>query len=74
MRRARRKADGSIEAVTMLMNASHEALAFTFPPPLLDRRMVIDSAQPRAPEREVGDTITVEAGAAMIVVGTDPGE
>ncbi len=74
MRRARRKPDGSIEAVTMLMNGSHEALVFTFPPPLLDRRLVIDSAEPQAPEREVGDTITVEAGAVMIVVGTDPGE
>ncbi len=74
MRRARRKPDGSIEAVTMLMNASHEPLVFTFPPPLLDRRLVIDSAEPQAPERDVGDTITVEAGGAMIVVGTDPGE
>lgn len=71
MRRARRLPDGEIEAVTMLMNASSTPLTFRLPPPAqLLRKLVIDSANPRAPESEVSDTIEVEDRAVKVVVGT----
>ena len=71
MRRARRLQDGSIEAVTLLMNGSGETLDFRLPPPAeLLRILVIDSANPQAAESEVGDTIEVEDRAVKVVVGT----
>ena len=72
VRRTRRKKNGDLEAVTMLMNGSHEPLVFHLPPPLLSRFLVIDSADPQAPERAVGETIEVLDRAAMLIVGTDP--
>ncbi|AJP71166.1 glycogen debranching protein GlgX [Sphingomonas hengshuiensis] len=71
MRRVRRCEDGRIEAVTMMMNASHEPLVFRFPPPGFARRLVIDSADPQAPERDVGDEIEVKDRAVVLVVGTE---
>ncbi|MGN6377238.1 MAG: glycogen debranching protein GlgX [Sphingomonas sp.] len=72
MRRVRRRSDDSLQAVTMLMNGSAEPLTFKFPAPLLDRHLVIDSADPQAPERAVGDEIEVKDRGVMIIVGTDP--
>ncbi|QIG81754.1 glycogen debranching protein GlgX [Stakelama tenebrarum] len=72
MRRVRRRSNGLLQAVTMLMNASHVPLVFRFPPPLLDRKLVIDSADPQAPERQVGDEVEVQDRAVMLIVGTDP--
>lgn len=72
MRRVRRREDGALEAVTMMMNAAEEPLTFTFPPPLLDRLLVVDSADPQCEEREVGESIEVQAHSVVLVVGTDP--
>lgn len=69
MRRARRKKDGSIEVVSMLMNGSEADLTFKLPPPALERKMVIDSADPMAAEREVHEAVEVKAHAAMLIVG-----
>lgn len=71
MRRARRLDDGSVEAVTMLMNGSAEPLTFRLPPPdELQRRLVIDSAAPHAPERDVEGAVEVQDRAIMVLVGT----
>ena len=70
MRRVRRCEDGTIEEVTMLMNAAPVPLTFTLPAPALDRLLVIDSAEPLAIERQVGDTVEVKDRAAMLIVGT----
>ena len=70
MRRVRRRRDGVLQAVSMLLNGSPDALTFTLPQPSLERRLVIDSADPCAPEREVGHTIEVQAHAVVLVVGT----
>ncbi|USI71677.1 glycogen debranching protein GlgX [Sphingomonas morindae] len=70
MRRVRRRPDGMVEAVTMLMNGGPEPIEFTFPQPELERYLVIDSADPRCPEREVGPSITVQDRAVVVVVGT----
>src|SRR5690606_13566248 len=53
MRRARRKKDGQLEVVSLVMNGSEVKLTFKLPPPYLERRVLIDSADPLAPEREV---------------------
>jgi glycogen operon protein len=72
MRRVHRREDGEIEAVTMLMNASSEPMTFRFPPPQLERLLVLDSADPKAPERQVEGEVEVQAHAVVLVVGTMP--
>jgi len=74
LRRTRRKDDGRFEAVTLLMNGSADTLSFQLPPPAeWDRKLLIDSADPEAPEREVGDTIEVQDRAVVLVMGSGPG-
>lgn len=70
MRRVRRKEDGALETVTMLMNGSAKPMMFKLPPPQIARVLVIDSAEPLAPERMIGHEIMVQDRAVMIVVGT----
>jgi glycogen operon protein len=71
MRRARRTSKGEVEVVTMLLNASGDPLVFRLPPPAdLNRRLVIDSANPTSEEYEVHEEIKVLDKAAMVVVGT----
>jgi glycogen operon protein len=70
MRRVRIDEDGKLEAVTMLMNAADVPLEFRLPPPDLARRLVIDSAEPEAEEREIGETVMVQDRAMMLIVGT----
>jgi isoamylase len=71
MRRVRRLPDGRLEALAMLLNAGPEPLTFKLPTPGLTRKLVIDSADPQAEEREVGDTIDVKDRAVVLVVGTE---
>ena len=71
MRRCRRKPDGSLETVTLLMNGSGDTLTFKLPPPDLHRTLIIDSADPEAAESDVGAEIEVRDRAALLVVGTD---
>ena len=74
MRRVRRREDGLLEAVTLLMNASSEPLDFRFPPPPgLERRLIVDSASPGSPEREVKDQVLVRDRSVMLVAGTGSG-
>ena len=72
MRRASRMEDGSIEVMTLLMNASENPLAFVLPEPAtFSRRLLIDSADPTAPERDLdaGDRIEVQDRSAVLFVG-----
>ena len=71
MRRVRRLPNGQLEALAMLMNASPSPLTFTLPTPGLTRKLVIDSADPQAEEREIGDTVEVRDRAVVLVVGTE---
>ncbi len=73
MRRVRRCEDGKLQTVALLMNASPIMLIFHLPPPAHARMLVIDSADPGAPEREVGDTIEVKERSAVLIVGTHGG-
>ena len=71
MRRVRERSDGSIESVIVLMNASSNTLTFKLPSPPVHPYLVIDSADPGAPERKVGDKVPVKAHAAVVIVGND---
>ena len=71
MRRARRRKDGALEVVTMLTNAADVPLTFKLPPPPgLERRVIIDSADPHATEYEVENEVVVQDRAVMLIVGT----
>jgi len=70
MRRACRRDDGGVEVITLLLNASATPIAFTLPGPhSFNRRLLIDSASPEAPERTIeGDgTIEVREHAAVLL-------
>ncbi len=72
MRRASRLEDGRTQVLTLLMNASGNALAFSFPgSPKISRRLLIDSADPTAPERELAEGAAIEVldRSAMLFVG-----
>ena len=71
MRRASRLADGTVEVMTLLMNASDTPLHFTLPEPAtFSRRMLVDSANPGAEERdlEAGETLEVCDRSAVLFV------
>ena len=71
MRRASRLPDGSVEVMTLLMNASSVPLDFTLPEPAtFSRRMLVDSADPEAEERELeaGETLQVCDRSAVLFV------
>jgi glycogen operon protein len=68
MRRAERREDGSLEAVSLLLNASEEALSFKLPPPQVPRRLLIDSAHPEAEARDdIQDTYVLAPRAAALL-------
>jgi glycogen operon protein len=70
MRRACRGDDGGVTVVTLLMNASPNPIAFTLPPPhSFNRRLLVDSADPDAPEREIDadGIVEVQAHAAVLL-------
>ena len=72
MRRAEACRDGSIQVLTMLMNASEYALDFTLPEPAtFSRRQLLDSADPDAAERELeaGETLKVQDRAVVLFAG-----
>ncbi|PSJ39070.1 glycogen debranching enzyme GlgX [Sphingomonas deserti] len=71
MRRARRTDDGGIETVDLLVNGSHVPLSFTLAGPALQRRLMVDSADPTGAERDLGDGEAIEVAdrGAVVVVG-----
>ena len=73
MRRSRRNDDGSIETLSLLLNASEETLTFILPPPAIARRVLIDSAQPEADEHEITDSYELAAHAAALLLWTQGG-
>ena len=72
MRRASRLEDGHVEVMTLLMNASEAAITFALPEPSkFSRRLLVDSADPTAPERDLdgGAEIEVQDRSAVLFVG-----
>lgn len=69
MQRARLLPEGGVETVSLLLNASEGAIEFHLAGPAQTRTRLIDSAAPTQAAAEIGDTLTVEAGAAVVVLG-----
>ena len=62
---------GAVTMLTALFNAGEQERAFTLPPPGWPTRIVLDSAEPDAPERPLeGPTVTV-AGRSLVVLLAD---
>jgi glycogen operon protein len=60
--------DGGACASLLLMNATHEDREFTLPQPPMPWRLLIDSAEPEAPEHSLNvGAITVQSRAAVIL-------
>jgi isoamylase len=71
MRRAAESADGSIEIVALLMNASSSRLDFHLPKPNASWRLLIDSADPTQKERTLhGQVYHVAERSAVLLAAT----
>jgi glycogen operon protein len=67
VRRAGRNGDGKVSILTAFFNATAEEHNFRLPPPGLPARLLLDSAQPDAPERDLdGEEIVVGARSVVL--------
>jgi isoamylase len=67
LRRASKRDDGSVGILTCFFNPGGEDRSFKFPPPRLATRLLIDTAEPSAPERDLdNDSITVKARSVVL--------
>jgi len=72
LRSAGTEADGSVHVLQLLLNASHEDVAFNLAEPALDWSVVIDTATPdRAVEPLDGQTVTV-GGHSVVLLAARP--
>ena len=67
MRRTMPLEDGTIEGITLLLNASDGPLTFALPAPSADRELLIDSADPAREQCAVGDDYEVQAHSAVLI-------
>jgi len=68
LRRAAADADGKVPVLTCLFNPTPEDRTFKLPPPRLAARLLLDSADPAGPERDiVGDSLSVKARSVVLV-------
>ncbi|HEV7545383.1 MAG TPA: glycogen debranching protein GlgX [Reyranella sp.] len=67
VRRAGRNGDGKVSILTAFFNATAEEHNFRLPPPGLPARLLLDSAQPDAPERDL-DGKEIVVGARSVVL------
>ncbi|RDE04753.1 glycogen debranching protein GlgX [Sphingomonas aracearum] len=67
MRRARQLEDGSVEAITLLLNASGDAITFTLPAPDVPRTVLVDSARPDEEAFEIGGDYEVGPQGAVLL-------
>lgn len=71
LRRATRLPDGSMTALTLMLNPTNDDLVFTVPRPALLTRRLIDTAAPDEPEREMERSeLLVSARSAVLLLGT----
>ena len=70
LRRASHNADGSVSILSLLLNPIAEDRYFRLPPPVLPGRVLIDSALPEAPEREIFDNKVDVLGRSAVLTYT----
>ena len=68
MRRASTLDDGTVEAVSLLLNGSDDAIAFRLPPPHATRTVLIDSTKPDQDDVTFEDEYELGAHGAALVV------
>ncbi|WP_118135041.1 glycogen debranching protein GlgX [Oceanicella sp. SM1341] len=71
MRRALRTAEGEVVAITLLLNAADTEREVQLPPPGETHLLLVDSAEPEAPEREIGARYTLQPQSAAIICGSE---
>ncbi len=75
LRRAGPGLSNDIDEVLLIFNASSQNLAFTPPAPHLEWNMLLDSAEPDAPERPlVGSEIEVAAHSIVVLLAQPTGD
>lgn len=67
MRRARQLEDGRIEGMTLLLNASGDAITFTLPAPDVPRTVLVDSARPEEDAFEIGNEYELGPQSAALI-------
>ncbi|MBM7405416.1 MULTISPECIES: glycogen debranching protein GlgX [Sphingomonas] len=67
MRRARQLEDGRIEGMTLLLNASGDAITFTLPAPDVSRTVLVDSARPDEDAFEIGNEYELGPQSAALI-------
>jgi glycogen operon protein len=73
LRRAGRTQDGAVEILTAFFNASADKHSFRLPAPGLPVRLLIDSGDPDAPERDLGDEdVPVGPRSVVLTLSTLP--
>ncbi|WP_254606567.1 glycogen debranching protein GlgX [Sphingomonas bacterium] len=70
MRRALKLADGTVEVISLLLNAASDPLTFTLPAPGEHRRLLADSARPEVRDERIGDTYEMAPQGAALVLWT----
>nr|WP_317892588.1 glycogen debranching protein GlgX [uncultured Sphingomonas sp.] len=67
MRRARQLEEGRIEGMTLLLNASGDAITFTLPAPDVPRTVLVDSARPDEDAFEIGNEYELGPQSAALI-------
>ncbi len=68
LRRASADGDGKVAILTCLFNPTPEDRTFKLPPPQLATRLLLDSADPAGPERDImSDSVPVKARSVVLV-------
>lgn len=75
LRRASREKNGKITVLTLFLNPTGEDQRFRLPEPRLPERLLINTASPEAPERDIKEEeILVAAHSASLTVSTFSGD
>jgi isoamylase len=69
LRRADRSDDGDVHILSSFFNSTSEDRLFRIPPPMLPTRLLVDSAAPEVPERDLfGDQLKVAAHSVVLTL------
>jgi isoamylase len=70
LRRGQRASGGRVSALTLLLNPTGENLPFRLPAPHVPSRVLVDTVDPAAPERNLeSDHLEVAARTAVLILG-----
>ncbi len=70
MRRALKLDDGTVEVISLLLNAAPDPIVFQLPAPGRDRKLLLDSARPDAGDEAIGDDYELAPQGAALILWT----